>query len=1038
MNEINLSKNTAINDKIYCIYDNCINIPEILYSYNPLKSDILYRCNFHSNKKDIEYINLSEFLQKSSNIKCFECQLNITNDNLYYCKVCKNVFDFYCSMGHINIQGHEIISINKNALFNNCLDHKTFFSYYCAECNKSLCNNCDISFHKNLNHNLIKIVSNLNNKKYKDELKSIFNMQKIFLEKIKKINNKIFQSLENDIEIKQRIIENNETNIYNYQSNSNFNCLEIKNNNKYETLLKYIINKEEEIENDNNNIDKETFLNRILSPLYYSMMINTNISFNNSLMEILEKNIKKINDNIKNNINEKCYSQINNHININDDINYIIQMKKGKEVIKKDNQISNIFNNNFNINNNNCHNLSLESYQEKKISDNNKNIIKNSNISNLNIFADKYLDNKLDNNKKLKSSEEKIFNTYLSNKDNFFFDSKNININNIDYDNSKIKINNIFEDGNENNFKISNKNFEFLQNNQSIQNNLNINNFNINYNSQYNSISKDNNIGIKSPHNIQKNIPNNSPNNIINIKNIKENLNNSNNELNIINNNNINQNISFNDKNINLSNSNNFINSNNESESIFSKPKIKENKNETHKKHKDKKLEAQNNCNNEKELNKKNKINNSIFNMIILSSGNYALSMKEAIEIYDFRKLNFSEENNKIYKNKQIKESNCLLQRINLVKGKKISYVFEFPDKTLLCATFSRIFRIKLTDNDTSHYIIGIIKLNNYELPIKLISLGDSILVALSEIKRYCNLRVFIKNNNTINNINSNNDLLDDNNINNSFCSSDNNQNNSFDCSSNDFSDVPPIGNSLFVKKDINIDKTFELIQKNINKDKKLLLSIYEIKKNINNEYLYEFIATSNKIFDLGDNRIEFYGVQKIYNGKLYFTKIKIINNISCSVEINSICQIKDKYLCVGLQNHDLKGQISGIAIIDIFSRDICRIIRDQEISCLYFSEEKNILFASMECRDIKQNYFMTKIFKIIKNVSDKGKEEIDLKKIYEYRNDYISTISSILEIKTLCFKLNIEKKYISEDIICVSSSLDSNLEIIKITNNNK
>ena len=424
--------------------------------------------------------------------------------------------------------------------------------------------------------------------------------------------------------------------------------------------------------------------------------------------------------------------------------------------------------------------------------------------------------------------------------------------------------------------------------------------------------------------------------------------------------------------------------------------------------------------------------------MIILSSGNYALSMKEAIEIYDFRKLNFSEEKNKIYKNKQIKESNCLLQRINLVKGKKISYVFEFPDKTLLCATFSRIFRIKLTDNDTSHYIIGIIKLNNYELPIKLISLGDSILVALSEIKRYCNLRVFIKNNNTINNINNNNDLLDDNNINNSFCSSDNNQNNSFDCSSNDFSDVPPIGNSLFVKKDISIDKTFELIQKNINKDKKLLLSIYEIKKNINNEYLYEFIATSNKIFDLGDNRIEFYGVQKIYNGKLYFTKIKIINNISCSVEINSICQIKDKYLCVGLQNHDLKGQISGIAIIDIFSRDICRIIRDQEISCLYFSEEKNILFASMECRDIKQNYFMTKIFKIIKNVSDKGKEEIDLKKIYEYRNDYISTISSILEIKTLCFKLNIEKKYISEDIICVSSSLDSNLEIIKITNNNK
>ena len=35
-----------------------------------------------------------------------------------------------------------------------------------------------------------------------------------------------------------------------------------------------------------------------------------------------------------------------------------------------------------------------------------------------------------------------------------------------------------------------------------------------------------------------------------------------------------------------------------------------------------------------------NKNNNPIYNMILLHTRNFALSMKEEIEIYDFRKLN--------------------------------------------------------------------------------------------------------------------------------------------------------------------------------------------------------------------------------------------------------------------------------------------------------------------------------------------------------------------------------------------------------------
>ena len=41
-----------------------------------------------------------------------------------------------------------------------------------------------------------------------------------------------------------------------------------------------------------------------------------------------------------------------------------------------------------------------------------------------------------------------------------------------------------------------------------------------------------------------------------------------------------------------------------------------------------------------------------------------------------------------------------------------------------------------------------------------------------------------------------------------------------------------------------------------------------------------------------------------------------------------------------------------------------------------------------MEVRDTKKNYFMTKIYKIINNKNDKGKEEIDFKNIYNNKNE--------------------------------------------------
>ena len=942
MDENYMSGNSASNDYIFCIYDKCLKIPEIMYTYNPLNSDIMYRCDFHNNK-EIKHVDISEFLEKSSKIKCSECESNINYEFLYYCKQCKNVFDFYCSNQHENDYKHDMIQITKLHLFNNCLIHNSPFIYRCNNCNQCLCN-YDLTNHQNNGHKIVKIIDYLNNNKEQNRINSTFQKQKEILEKIKLINNKFIDSLEKDILIKQRIINNKEKNKYNFQANSNYNCLEIKNNKKYEELLEYIISKEDIIEEKKCSLDKESIIHRVLMLLYYSMMINTNQKFNDSLIDSLENIIKKIKENSQLIEEDKRNEKLKTNF---------VDLQKSKEIniesinAKKYNFPENNtkFNNRININKSN-----------KKIDVSNKNGLYDYIPNSRNIF-------------------QKILNSINNNKN-----CENIQKANVNSKNSSFSINNKIksDDNNQENCKIkynSNNNNNNNNNNNIFSKNLNASNIkHSSSKSQSNNIINNNNINDKSQ----------------------------------------NINISFNNNSKQLLNFNNNIIPNNNKESESDNSSINKNSNDQM-----------------KGINEKiNKNNESIFNMIIISSGNIALSKKEAVEIYDFKKLNLSGNNIIKYNDKQIKENNCLIQRINLAKGKRIGYVFEFPDKTLLCSTFSRIFRIKLLNNDLSHDIIGIIKLANYESPTKIISLGNSLLIVLSELKNSCYLKAFIKKeeNNKID--------MSESNLNNSIEIDESSYKDSADQLSNDIGDVPPIGNGLFSKKSIEVDESFKLYpSKNLNKDRKLLLSIEEIKKNKNDEYLYEFICTSNEIYNRGEDKMDFYGVKEIGNGKLYFCKIKTIKNISCSIHVNSICQLNDKYMCVGLQNHDLNGQISGFAIIDIDTREICRVIRDDEINSLYYIKDKNLLIASMEVRDNIKNFFMSKIYKIINNRNDKGKE-IDFKSIYNYKNEHDDNISTIVEFKSFCIRLIMEEKEQKDadkqQIIIITSSHDSTIEVLK------
>ena len=235
---------------------------------------------------------------------------------------------------------------------------------------------------------------------------------------------------------------------------------------------------------------------------------------------------------------------------------------------------------------------------------------------------------------------------------------------------------------------------------------------------------------------------------------------------------------------------------------------------------------------------------NKIFNMIILLTGNIATSSIGIVTIYDSNKL------------LSPFEKDYLLQKINISKDKEIGYVFEFPDKTLLCSTYGKIFRLKLTNNDRKYNILGIIELEETEIPSKLISFGNSILSVLTIMNKHSFIRLFIKSkdcsykNNLIKNyyINDTLKLIDD--------YKNYNYDNQNKVILNDHFDY-------LDKKQIEKDKEFYAFSENnnINLDNSLLCSIYEIDKNNNNKNLskYKFIVTSNSIYEHGEDKIEFH-----------------------------------------------------------------------------------------------------------------------------------------------------------------------------------
>ena len=187
------------NNILVCPNNGCMNIPDIIYTYDPLNPTVQYKCSSH-NKESEEKMNLSLFLRNcSQNFICAFCQLELNYDNTnFYCKQCKNIIDFSCVNNHnYTFRQHEIFVINPNILYNNCLNHNNPYIFFFLNCNESLCYFCDLNHHNYEGHELKQLISISKNQNERDKICSDFDKQQNYLNKIKEKCNNLSKKIKN-------------------------------------------------------------------------------------------------------------------------------------------------------------------------------------------------------------------------------------------------------------------------------------------------------------------------------------------------------------------------------------------------------------------------------------------------------------------------------------------------------------------------------------------------------------------------------------------------------------------------------------------------------------------------------------------------------------------------------------------------------------------------------------------------------------------------------------------------------------------------
>ena len=385
------------------------------------------------------------------------------------------------------------------------------------------------------------------------------------------------------------------------------------------------------------------------------------------------------------------------------------------------------------------------------------------------------------------------------------------------------------------------------------------------------------------------------------------------------------------------------------------------------------------------DINKKNYLEDdkNKNNIKIYPNGNLIKRISEKSKIYSLLvlesnnlALGFSNGFIKIYKNDLFGENNFQsLLTINKFKGRRINYLHQLKDKTLLCCTFSKIQHIILKNSDTDFDYLGTIKLTSYEIPKKIIELGDNLIVSLGEknfkkenlTQKKCILKIF----NKINNENKNQEEY----------LSDNKSLNSINSLSSDWESV--FSNELeknsseseeLIEFEEYEDKYIKIYKNNKNADRIFLCTIFATQTSEKDNY--KFVASSNKKFKGGENLLSFYGIVKDKNSNKYliYLENEKIEKIACSQNVDSICFLDKDIIGVALQNFE-ESDFDGIAIVNIKKRKLEKIIGGLRIGIInmnIINNKKNIFFFTNNGKDIK------KIDTLVISEYDKNKKVLE------------------------------------------------------------
>ena len=340
-----------------------------------------------------------------------------------------------------------------------------------------------------------------------------------------------------------------------------------------------------------------------------------------------------------------------------------------------------------------------------------------------------------------------------------------------------------------------------------------------------------------------------------------------------------------------------------------------------------------------------------IYSLLVLHTGNIAIGFSNGfIKIY---KVDLTNKNN-------INNQQPLL-KIEKFKGRRINYLYELKDKTLLCCTFSKIHHIELKDSDKTFTYIGTIKLSNYELPKKIIELGDKFIVSLGEknfkrendVKKKTILKIFKKINKNLQQNNNDNHL------------SDYESEQSIGSYSSDWEGIYSNEEDNISEENQKIDELEEeniiVYRKNKNVDKIHLCTIFGLKTL--NDKLYQFVASSNAIYQGGQNILSFYGMTKDpfrAGHYIYYLDDKKIEKVACSQNVDSICYLKNNKIGVALQNFK-KSDFDGIAIINVEDKSLEKIISGLTLGIIkmnFINNKKNIFFLTNSLNPKKLDQF--------------------------------------------------------------------------------